>query len=611
MALQRRNTVTRRDSQLVALVALVAAILAALADVAPTGETAIDALLVGAVAAVVTWLAATSPWWALISGAGITLAGSLTGPVPLLAAATAALLAAAWIGWASANQPILRAAIGAVTVQVAFRIEWNPFFLSSAILSAVAIGIIAITGLLRRHRYVRRRVYWALGGAATIAVLAVGSLGVATYQARSTAQDGYTGMLDGLELLQSGDTGDASATLMQASSDLQAAGDDLGGILAQPARLVPGVAQNRNSAVDVVDRASDAAASAADALAVVDLDRLTVSGGRVDLDALADLEAPLDDLNVAVGDLRDTLYDAASPWLVAPFQDRLARVTKRADQVARQAEATAATARVAPAMLGADEPRTYFVAFVNTAEARGQGGLMGNWSEVTVDNGRIRVTDNGRSAELQTESLRDLELDVSNDYVARYGNYGAAVADEEGVTPKYWSNVTMPADMPSVGNPMAQMYEQATGQSVDGVFVIDPVGLGALVDVVGSIGVEELDRRFGGDELRDFLLLDQYEIEEAEREDVLEAITEAAVTGLFSESLPAPQVLAAELSDATLNGNITGWVRRDEEQRLLELAGMEWTGSPSSATTRAATRSRTSSNEPSSIARWSTNDPVR
>ena len=573
MSLQRRNTVTPHDAQRIALIALVAGGLGALAGVSPTGETSIDVVLSTVTAALVTWLAATAPWWALLVGAGLALAGSFAGPWWITAIAAGALLAAAWIGWTKANHPLVRAAVGAAIVQVAFRIEWNPFFLSSAGLAAAAMGVVAVTGLLRRPAYLRRRVWWPLVGVAAFSLVAIGGLSFAAYQARTTAQDGYTGMLDGLEQVESGDTAEASATLMQAATDLAAAGDDLDSVLAQPARLIPGLAQNRNSAVALVDRASDAAESAANALAVVDLDRLTVSDGRVDLYALTDLEAPLAELEVSVGDLRDTLDGAASPWLVAPFQDRLARVTRRADQAARQSEATAATARIAPDMLGADGPRRYFVAFVNPAEARGQGGLMGNWSEITADGGRIRVTGNGRTAELQDESLRDLQLDASADFLARYGSYGAEIGG--GVSPRYWSNVTLPADMPSVGSPMAQMYEQATGRAVDGAFVIDPVGLGALVDVAGSIEIDALDRSFSGDELRDYLLLDQYEIEEAEREAVLEEITEAAITQLFSGQLPPPQELVSSLSSAVLDGHITGWAKRPDEQRLLELAGMD------------------------------------
>jgi hypothetical protein len=93
-----------------------------------------------------------------------------------------------------------------------------------------------------------------------------------------------------------------------------------------------------------------------------------------------------------VGDLRDTLVANDSNWLVPLIQSRLDTGIRRADQAAHQAEATAAAARLGPDILGADGERRYLLAFVNNAEARGTSGLMGNWSELTVDNGRLEVT---------------------------------------------------------------------------------------------------------------------------------------------------------------------------------------------------------------------------
>ena len=50
-----------------------------------------------------------------------------------------------------------------------------------------------------------------------------------------------------------------------------------------------------------------------------------------------------------------------------------------------------AVARQGPAMLGVDGPRRYMIAFTNSAEARGTAGLMGNWSELTITNGKLAV----------------------------------------------------------------------------------------------------------------------------------------------------------------------------------------------------------------------------
>lgn len=575
MRFNRRNELTRFDARLVAVVALASAIVGGLADVAPTGGRATDAVLAAGLAALVAWLAATAPWWALVTGSSLALVGSLDGPMILTAVAIAAVGAAGWIGWASSNQPVLRSVIGAATVQVVYRLAWDPVFTSSALLAAGALGVIAITGLLRRQRYVRKRVYWSAAGIGVVAVAATAGLGVGAVRAQGATQAGYDALLDGLDAMQRGDVDDAADALREARERLATADELLAGPLTQPARVVPVVAQNRDTAVGLIAAASDAAAEAADALTIVDLDRLTISNGQVDLPALRELEGPLQELEAAVITLQEHLREADSPWLAAPFQDRLDSIGARADQVAHQARAMAATAAVGPELLGEDEPRRYLLAFVNTAEARGQGGLMGNWSELTVDDGAMTITESGRSADLQAPSLRALQLDTSNDYVTRYGEYGATSGGDGGVLPKFWSNVTMPADMPSAASPMAQMYEQATGRAVDGVFIIDPDGLAAIVDLVGSIWVEDLDTEMSGEELREFLLLDQYEIEEAEREDVLEALTAEAIGTLVTGELPPPQDLAEMLSDAALNGHITAWAADEGEQQFLELVGMD------------------------------------
>ncbi len=401
---------------------------------------------------------------------------------------------------------------------------------------------------------------------------------MAAVQARTTARDGYLGLLDGLEYLQDGKVTEASGVLTQASEDLADAESTLNSPLTQMARFIPGVAQNRNVGVDVLADAAVAAESAATTLQFVNLDQLTVTNGVIDIGALAALEAPLDDLDETVSALSDTLSSAESDWLVAPLQSRLDTGIRRADQAAHQAKATAAAARIGPALLGADEPRTYLLAFVNNAEARGTSGLMGNWVEITVDNGRIEVTNSGRTADLQVPGLSTLELDMSDEYMQRYIPYGAQVSNSDGdigVAQKYWANVTIPADMPSVGNPMAQMYEAATGREVDGVFVIDPAGIAGLLEITGPVELPDIGQRIDSSNAEEFLTLGQYEFAENEREDLLTAVTDATIDNVLNSTLPAPQQMAAALAPAVLNGHISGWVTNPAEQELLDLVGMD------------------------------------
>ena len=573
MSKTRRNRITRDDARFALVIGAVAGIIAAVAQPSPTGTAWIDAVLTVAFTMFVAWSAASAPWWALIAGSGVALAASAGGPMVVAAVALAALGAATWISFERASEPLVRAAIGAAVVNVAVRIEWNPFFLASALLAALAIGLITVSGILRRRGYVRKRVYWGAAAVATLSVLAVGALAFTAAQAQQTARDGYRGMLDGLEFMQDGKVAEASEALSNAAEDLDAASSDIGGPLGRPAQFVPGVAQNRNAGVDVLNRAAAAAASAADTLAIVDLDRLTVSGGFIDVFAFEALAAPLADLETTITELDEALNDARSPWLAAPFASRLDDAALRADQASHQTRATAAAARVAPDMLGADGPRRYFIAFVNNAEARGTNGLMGSWSEVTIDNGRLEVTANGRTADLQDESLQTLQLDATEEYLDRYGQYGASV--NGGVAVKYWSNVTMTPDMPSVGNAMSQMYEQVTGRAVDGVFVIDPTGLASLLDITGAVTLDDIDQRIDASNAEEFLSRGQYEFAENEREDLLTAVTEATISNVLNETLPAPQQMAPILAPAVLNGHISGWAIEPDEQELFELVGMD------------------------------------
>lgn len=585
MSIKRRNRIEESDDYLALGIGAAAGVLAAFSGAEPTGSTAIDAVLLVAFTTFVTWACASAPWWALLGGAGIVTVASIGGPLWVTILGLAAVGVAAWISAERLSQPPIRAAIGAATVNVALRIEWDPFFAASALLAGVVTVGLATIGVMRRRKYIRKRVRWGVIGLAAFAIVAAGLFAVAGLGARTEARDGYIGMLDGLEFIQNGEIDDAAITLREAAADLDSSSDSIGGLLSQPARLVPGLAQNRNASAELLEQAAAAAESAADALDVVDLDQLTVSGGSINVLAFEALEAPLADLDTTINDLNDALLDAESPWLVPPLATRLDDAIDRADKAAHQATATAAAARIGPELLGADGPRRYFVAFVNAAEARGMSGLMGNWSEITIDDGSFSVSANGRTARLQDEVLNDLELDAPQEYIDRYAYAGASI-EGGGVSVKYWSNVTTTPHMPSVGNAMRQMYEAVSGTQVDGVFVIDAVGLAALLEITGPVEVdietetddgeiEVVTRRIDSGNAAEFLSRGQYEFAENEREDLLAAITDETVENVLTETLPAPQRMAPILAPAVLHGHISGWAADPDEQELFELVGMD------------------------------------
>jgi hypothetical protein len=578
MAGKRRNQITRGDTVVVAVVAVVAGVAAAFSGNEPTGDPLAGALLTAGLAAFVTWAAAGAPWWALLGGAGITFSAGLWGPALPLLLSLGAIGLAAWIGSRRQNQPVARAVAGALVVQSSLRLDDSPFFLATALVAAAAIGLVAIAGVVRRRKYIRRRVYIGAGIVGALAVVASGLFGIAAAQARAPLTAGYQGLRDGLEFVEQGDTERASAVLYQAAADLDIAGDRLGGPLAAGAGFVPGIAQNRSAATELIDGAVEGAEAAARALRSVDLDRLQIVNGRIDVEALEELAVPLADLSLAVSELTSTIRESASdPWLVSPLQSRLTDALTDAVRVERQAVATAETARLGPALLGADGPRRYLLAFVNPAETRGQTGLMGNWNELTIDRGQLSITASGRTAQLQ-RALRErgsaalVDLD---EFVANYGYLGAGAAVGEPVEPRFWANVTASPHGPDVGAAMAQMYGWATGAEPDGVFVIDPAAIAGLVRLTGPITIEGLDEPLTADNVEQFLVRGQYEFEEADRELVLEEVTRATVERVLTTSLPGPRELIEALAPPAMGGSLTGWATRAEEQALFRLVGFD------------------------------------
>lgn len=572
----RRNTMTRDDLPAVLAVAAAGAIAAAFAGCEPTGNPVADAVVTGSLAFFVAWAAATAPWWALVvAGGAAAVAGGWWVPIVLgVAAAVIALV----IGDRRISVPALRSLSAALAVQGLLRLHGDPFFTSTALVAGVAMAIVAIAGIRRRPRPVRRRTLFGAAAVAGAAVLATALFGVAAASARSDVTAGYQGLLDGLDQLEAGEPQDAASSLHEASAQLAGAQDTLDAVWAQPARMVPVVAQHQAALAAIVEQASRSAEAAADALDVTDLDALTISQGRISVPALEILQQPLADLSTAVADLHDALADADSPWLLAPVAERLDRFTRRAADVQRQAATTSSLADLGPAILGADGPRQYFVGFASPAEARGTMGVMGNYAVLTVDDGRIERTAFGRINDLRNQlaAVPPFWLDASDEFRGRYEPYG--LGGEAGGTPtspSYLSNVTMTPDLPSAAPLVDQLWQEAGGDPLDGVILLDPAGIAALLEATGPITVDGLEAPLTAQNVEQFLLLDQYSRDTPERADLLEAVADATLSAVLDGSLPPPQELAQSLSPAAAAGHLLVWTNRPEEEALLRAVGVD------------------------------------
>ena len=69
-------------------------------------------------------------------------------------------------------------------------------------------------------------------------------------------------------------------------------------------------------------------------------------------------------------------------------------------------------------MMGAEGPRTYFMAFQTNAEARGTGGLLGGFGILRFDDGKPTVDTLGPNTELNKPFT---PIDLGPEYTSQYG----------------------------------------------------------------------------------------------------------------------------------------------------------------------------------------------
>jgi hypothetical protein len=212
------------------------------------------------------------------------------------------------------------------------------------------------------------------------------------------------------------------------------------------------------------------------AAGIVEHDGLVAPGGRVDLGRLRQVGVLLDGAD-------STLTPVARQLRTSPRALVIGRVRHAGDRLrneVRDLQTQLGDARQAvqllPAMLGAEAPRRYFVALQNNAEARGTGGLVGAFSIVTADRGRLRVVHTGSDAEL-------LSLMPSRSIVARStdADFTALYGDD----PALWQNSNMSPHFPYAATLWLRLWQQSTGQRLDGAIAVDPVAAGYLLAAAG------------------------------------------------------------------------------------------------------------------------------
>jgi hypothetical protein len=351
-------------------------------------------------------------------------------------------------------------------------------------------------------------------------------------EARSAIAAATSSMVDG-------DLDEAGGQIGDAGDSVARAGSRTDGVLWSAAGYVPLAGRSTRTLRAVVDVAT-ASVEVLDA-AVERLGELVASGGelemrvdegQVDLVALESAARAMRDLPVEpLRAAHERLTDLPSTWIPPQVRDGRVEAIDLGERALRGLDAARETSAILPAYLGAEGQRRYFVGMQTPAELRATGGLLGFYSILTVEEGRISVGDpivledeadeGPPEAASEEEEIalrlgqvgreRGFAVPAPEDYQARYEHVSAG---------GHFSNVNVDPHLPLAADVLLALYEYHTEERLDGVVLMDPIALGTLLEPIGPVEVDpelldpdgRLPAEVAPEEVADLLTHDIYEV---------------------------------------------------------------------------------------------------
>ncbi len=559
----RTARTTRRAVRVMIAVSVLAG---AAAGAAPSGLWLADVVVAGSWAGLVTAAASRARRGSTLWMAGVAALG-VEDPV-LLGVAALAVAVAFLTAWLPDRERALGALTGLLALQVLLRLDLGAFHGASALVAAIAVAPVLVSG----YRMARAREQRLARRAAAVAVGLVGVAGLlfALTVARGRAQidRGVDLAHQGLAAIRDGDQDRGAALLSRSAAAFDQAAGTFASPIGYPARLVPALGHQAAATRTMSDAGAEVADAAVQAATAAAYDDLAIEGGQVDLDLLERMIPPLQASHDALVEAQDRLVGVGNPWLIPPLADPLDRFSETIADTLPEAEVALRAAEVAPWLLGGDAARHYFVAFATPAETRGMGGFVGSYGLLTAREGHVELTLSGRIAELSGPGSEERTLSGPPEYLDRYGRYFPA---------SNLQNVTASPDLPTVARVLAELYPQTGGANLDGVLYVDPHGLAALLRLTGPVRVEGIAAPLDAATVAELLLVDQYldYPDRSGREEVLADATEATFEALTSRSLPAPARIVDALSPAVREGHLAFAAFDTDASSLLADQGID------------------------------------
>lgn len=311
-------------------------------------------------------------------------------------------------------------------------------------------------------------------GALTVAVVAVGWILVTGLLARSHLNQVRAELPQLRSAITSGNTAKAHALATDIARHAERAHSLSTGPAWWVASNIPGLGtplQTSRTIAAQADRVGQDVLPGVLSL-VDDVSTMHITNSTIDLRQVA-VAAPALHLAAQTAHSAAQAVEGSAPSWFGPVSSGrnsvVSALTELDDELAGADRAT----QILLPMLGNNGQQRYMIGFLNEAESRGLGGIPGAFAIVTADHGKVTFTHFGSDDEFNDVRAK---VDLGAEFTARYGQ-----DDPTGL----YVNSDVSPNFPDAARIWAAMWQQKSGEHVDGAIAIDPTALSYLLAVVG------------------------------------------------------------------------------------------------------------------------------
>ncbi|MEP7738169.1 DUF4012 domain-containing protein [Nocardioides sp. 31GB23] len=317
-----------------------------------------------------------------------------------------------------------------------------------------------------------------IAGAAAVLLLGAGLIGWQALQVNSALRAAVVDADTFRSALEAGDEQEVDDALNDLQESAGEAEARTSGVRWSILAHLPAIGDDARG----VRAASTAVSDLSEALAPVaqratDLDALLPEGGRIALEAVADLQQPVDQAAQALAAADTRLQAEDSSGYVDQFRGRYDELAGLVGDAADAMDAASVAVDLMPLALGSEDPQRYLLVFQNNAEIRATGGLPSALSLLDAEDGRISL---GRQVAASSFGERSTPLPITKDEEEVFTDYLGRYMLDANFTPAF----------PRTAELMKQRWEEVHPERLDGVISLDAVAISYLLEATGPLSVD-------------------------------------------------------------------------------------------------------------------------